>query len=667
MFFCRSLRILCELAAPAAAAAQPGAVVPPARLAILRADERRAANAADLVTLRTGMRSRDPLTAILAIRAIGRLERPALVADLLPALNFGRPEVRTEAANAIGQAAQGWTGSARPAGAPDIGSILTSLILNLEDEDQPSVRAALCETIGRLPYQTSDDVARAEAALLAVAERAEGVPDRLGVAKGLEALVRRQHDRRAPGAPALDTLRALAGADEEDDANGTADRLRDARVRRLALEALIIAGALDESLVVHTAADPDPQTRRLAMRAAAASGKGTGVLARGLQDATPMVRLEALRGFAARRDDGACDTFVAATRDAEPHVALVAIDQLAVCTGHEPGVKLLESIVNDLSSAGAARGWHRAAHAIVALAAAAPARATEAVGQFSTSTRWQLRVYAARAAATLRDRGRLEALAADAHDNVVEAALEGLSQVAGHAADPLYVQALARPGYPAIRAAALALDATPKADEAVPALQAAWKRLSDENRPNSSDTRAAIAATLTRLGAAPPAARSSSGTADSVLSTEELRRLAAPRARITIRDLGRFDVALFTSEAPATVLRFASLAESGYYNGLTFHRVVPNFVVQGGSPAANEYVGLSEFMRDEVGLWPHVRGAVGLSTRGRDTGDAQFFIDLVDNPRFDHEYTVFGQILNGIEIVERILEGDVIDRVEIIP
>ena len=204
----------------------------------------------------------------------------------------------------------------------------------------------------------------------------------------------------------------------------------------------------------------------------------------------------------------------------------------------------------------------------------------------------------------------------------------------------------------------------------MPALRAAWTRLSEENRPNSSDTRAAIAATLTRLGAAPPearSARSSSGTADSVLSAGELRRLAAPRARITIRDLGRFDVALFTSEAPATVLRFASLAESGYYNGLTFHRVVPNFVVQGGSPAANEYVGLSEFMRDEVGLWPHVRGALGLSTRGRDTGDAQFFIDLVDNPRFDHEYTVFGQILNGIEIVERILEGDVIDRVEILP
>ena len=60
-------------------------------------------------------------------------------------------------------------------------------------------------------------------------------------------------------------------------------------------------------------------------------------------------------------------------------------------------------------------------------------------------------------------------------------------------------------------------------------------------------------------------------------------------------------------------------------------------------------------------------GAVGLSTRGRDTGDAQFFLDLVDNPRFDHEYTVFGQLLNGIEVVDRILEGDVIERVEIMP
>jgi peptidyl-prolyl cis-trans isomerase B (cyclophilin B) len=119
--------------------------------------------------------------------------------------------------------------------------------------------------------------------------------------------------------------------------------------------------------------------------------------------------------------------------------------------------------------------------------------------------------------------------------------------------------------------------------------------------------------------------------------------------------------------APWAVASIVALTKRGFYDGLEFHRVVPNFVVQGGSPGANEYIGAADFMRDEVGLWPHVRGAVGISTRGRDTGDAQFFVDLVDNPRFDHEYTVFGQLLNGIEVVDRILEGDVIERVEIMP
>jgi peptidyl-prolyl cis-trans isomerase B (cyclophilin B) len=149
------------------------------------------------------------------------------------------------------------------------------------------------------------------------------------------------------------------------------------------------------------------------------------------------------------------------------------------------------------------------------------------------------------------------------------------------------------------------------------------------------------------------------------LDPDDLRRLAAARARVTIRDVGIFELVLFAHEAPATVLRFVRLAESGYYNGLTFHRVVPNFVIQGGSPGANEYIGDAMFMRDEVGRWPHVRGAVGISTRGRDTGDAQIFVDLVDNPRLNHNYTVFAQILTGVEVIDQILEGDVIERIEI--
>jgi hypothetical protein len=137
----------------------------------------------------------------------------------------------------------------------------------------------------------------------------------------------------------------LTGINDDDDASGGAENLRDARIRRLAIEALLSASAIDEPLVVHAATDPDPQVRRLAMRASAASGKGTGILARGLQDPAAMVRLDALRGFAVRRDDGACGTFVAATNDVEPHVALTAFDQLAVCGGYEPALELLTQTV----------------------------------------------------------------------------------------------------------------------------------------------------------------------------------------------------------------------------------------------------------------------------------------------------------------------------------
>ena len=69
---------------------------------------------------------------------------------------------------------------------------------------------------------------------------------------------------------------------------------------------------------------------------------------------------------------------------------------------------------------------------------------------------------------------------------------------------------------------------------------------------------------------------------------------------------------------------------------------------------------------DETGIWPHVRGSVGLSSGARGY-DGQFFIDLVDNPRFDHRYTVFAQVLNGFDVIDRVLEGDVIDRIDILP
>jgi len=655
----RALVHSCVLAFTFAAAAR----AQPTRLSVLQAEDRRAPTANDLAILRSGAHGGDDQTTRMAVRAMGRLERPALIADLTPFLRHALPEIRIEAATAIGQAAQGWKGD-HPAPQAALDTAAAALLARLKVEADPDVRATICETIGRLPYSSAPQVDVAERALIDVSSRSDGVADRLGVAKGFEALVRLRRTVRPPSDEALRLLRRLATPAAGEFTTG-------ARVRRLAIETLVTASAVDGETLKAVTRDPDAQVRRHAMRAAANSAASIETITAGLVDESPIVRIEALRSLRARGDtDASCTAATSAATDGVPAVALTAIDLLAGCETSEAAVSALSHEVNDRSSVAEPRGWHRAAHALVALSSASADRGRAALPGFAESRTWQVRVYAARAATILKERDALDRLAEDSDDNVREAAVEGLRKVAGHAADAIYIAQLTRHGNQVVRAAALALEGTPTPGPATAALEAALQRLVAEGRDNSHDARAAIAKTLAGLG-------SHAGTSDSLrqrgqaphndLNAEDLRRLSAPRARVTMRGLGTFELALFTAQAPATVMRFVHLAESGYYNGLTFHRFVANFVIQGGSPGANEYIGDAAFMRDEVGTWPHVRGAVGISTRGRDTGDAQIFIDLVDNPRLDHEYTVFAQVLNGIEIVDQILEGDVIERIEILP
>ena len=94
----------------------------------------------------------------------------------------------------------------------------------------------------------------------------------------------------------------------------------------------------------------------------------------------------------------------------------------------------------------------------------------------------------------------------------------------------------------------------------------------------------------------------------------------ASRARLTMAMGRTIDVTLFTDEAPETTARFIRLARQGYYNGLSFWRVAPGFVLQGGSPGSNEYSGDGPFMRDELGLRSNARGTIGLSTPRGHTG-----------------------------------------------
>jgi cyclophilin family peptidyl-prolyl cis-trans isomerase/HEAT repeat protein len=129
---------------------------------------------------------------------------------------------------------------------------------------------------------------------------------------------------------------------------------------------------------------------------------------------------------------------------------------------------------------------------------------------------------------------------------------------------------------------------------------------------------------------------------------------------------GDIRIELYLKDAPMTVDNFVQLARSGFYNGLTFMRVVPNFVIQGGDPRGDMNGGPGYQIRCEINLRSYETGTVGMALSGKDTGGSQFFITHSPQPHLDGGYTVFGQVIDGMDVVNRIARDDRIERVEII-
>lgn len=111
-------------------------------------------------------------------------------------------------------------------------------------------------------------------------------------------------------------------------------------------------------------------------------------------------------------------------------------------------------------------------------------------------------------------------------------------------------------------------------------------------------------------------------------------------------------------EAPLTAFQITKLVKQGFYNGKTFHRVVPDFVVQGGDPHGDGYGGPGYLIRDEVSGVTHERGTVGIATAGPDTGGCQFFFNLGPNLHLDGKYTLFAEVVSGMDVVDKLEVGD---------
>ena len=685
--------VLPDAAQTAILAAEDSRLVLPDDLHTPAIDTLRARQMEDVRLLLELARSKDVSTRTRAVRALGRLERREVIPDLLRYLIAAPID---ETANAIAQA---FHGAPLPgdAGGEQVAGAFEALAsvggIPLEPARRPGPIGPVALAIGRLPYERAEQVQAAEAYLLRMMRAADSdpllrpaLPD---ITRGAEILARLRGRLSQPGSDTVDALRGIV-------INRRLEYPAPARLNAMA--ALIAARGVDaETLRIAATAggsesESTMQLRRLA--AVVLSGAGapvepterTELIAGLLADRSPVVRIEAVRAWGRQESTtNGCQRLLDTIKDPSLPVALVAIDMLGDQCRDD--VNVTDRLTVEARTP-PANDWYRESHALVALAKRSPGRAfIPLLAGHQQHATWQVRMYAARAAAITNEVSVLERLAFDRDDNVREATLAPLRRLKGDEAEPYFVAALGRTDYQLLRTAALELKGAKRTPQLVAGLLDGLRRVTAEKKETSRDTRLALLERLMELGDPdqagslvpllrdfdiPVAQRAAAlllqwtGKAPEIdpqllprPATPAAAELSTEPARVSLKSGRNFSIRLRGDLAPLAVARFVRLATTGYYNGLTFHRVVPNFVIQGGSPGANEYAGDSLYMRDEISATSHERGTVGVSTRGRDTGDAQFFINLVDNPRLDFEYTIIG-VASPLDAVDAIVEGDTI-------
>ena len=602
------------------AAAQPAL---PTAYDVLRAEH---ARGADLATIRRAAQSGDSLLQRLAARAIGRMEQGVHEAWLRPLYRAQAPAVRQEAVNAAAQL-----------------KVVTPFAGLLVTERDPQVRSAIYESWGR----ASSVDAAAERALSAGLEESS-IEAKRGAVRGLESYVRRTGRTQRPAASTVNALRLAVQTS------------RDREIRLAALLALTAAGDRDSAIVMTALQDADPQVRR----AAVLMGRVW------TSDTSALVRWQALRVA------GSCLRARDHLGDRDLHVRLLAIDLIGEL-GCDP-IVLLPLLSPDTP-------WRPRAHAVVALARRKVPAAASELARLAADSVWQARAWAAQGARLTGDSAILRRLANDAAPNVAIAAMHRPEDAlraldANHAglvlagAEWLTKWSGLRDSRERLMATFDRLAAKPITwrDPRVALLEGVgavadstvlpWvmARLADAD-PAVASVAARMASRITGRSVAPT---TTALPIPSFPSAAEWAALRDATATVRIRDRGVIRIRLLVDDAPATVASFAMLARTGRYAGNTIHRIVPNFVIQGASPGADEYDPVTEeFLRDEVGFARHARGTLGISTRGRDTGDGQLFFNLVDNLRLDHDYTVFAETLDGVDVMDAINEGDIVESV----
>ncbi|MCX5797654.1 MAG: peptidylprolyl isomerase [Elusimicrobia bacterium] len=602
----------------------------PAGPAVSEAAIRREADlrAADSEVLRRAARSGPGRLRREAFRAMGRIQSPSYADDLAAALSSGDPETRSEAAFDLGQLALLEPVDADEADAQRLGELrgreAAALLPSLKTGSR-ELRCAAAEALGKaggpgveklLVEALRDDAAclRGEAALgLFRLRYLKRIPEySSAAAAGLAAAVRAPDPElrwKAAFAfsrwPEPRAAQALSAAAHDDDA----------RARLFAIRALGLLKAAAPADVLRAAQkDPDAMVRREAVAALGAGGQA-GLLDEAVfHDPSAHVRAAAAEALA---DPARLDALLA---DASPMVRAAAV--LAV-------PRLRKDAAAVLAKEKASPHWWVKSRAYLAMAEVPGSRADLLEGLKDPDPRVAAAALEAVAKST-------EAFVVPILDRILrdpESALE----LRGTAADAA-----------GERKSALLLDA----------LEAAWKNSQGREWPEIRDSiKRAAQEAMAQPGYAgrpyffsePPARATAS---------PYLGEKPAPASVVLETEKGDIELALAVEEAPVHAAAFLHSVSSGLYNGLTWHRVVSGFVIQGGDPRGSGWGDAGFFLRDEISPLRFERGTVGMPKAGKDTGGCQLFVTHVPTPHLDGRYTVFGRVVRGMDVVDRIEPGD---------
>jgi len=610
-----------------------------------------------------------------AALAAGRVGDRSLTPALVDLMNDGEPLVRQMAAFALGLAGDPLAGE--------------RLVAALKDSD-PSVRARAAEALGRIgdarAAQPIAEMVRAalppNAPLVTVrGDDPASVQDPWFEPRlGLFALARLKTDTRA-----AEALLVSGGRSRFDWWAATWVAMR---LEKPALEPVLVA-ALESS---------DPLSRAFGARGLGALKQRAAVpaLVRLSSDKVPAVAVSALRALAQLGD--ARGTAAAAALLGSPSAslreeALLALAQLPPDRGLRSRIV---AFVGDRDPA--LRGA-----ALQALAHLDREDFALVLSGLDPDPEWSVRAALARALARAGGefaQGALLAMLEDHDPRVRPAVLEALREARGTDAADSLRRHLEHPDL-AVRAAAAEGLAALALEGETPRLIEALKRARADREPDArlalvqalaAQKDPAALQPLAELAGSDPsrvvreraatALRAAGQTAPEPGPERGLRpradyRLAlapydpassgalfTPRA-ILHTTRGRIEIHLDVVDTPLTTFSFLDLARRGFYDGLTFHRVVAGFVAQGGDPRGDGHGGPGYSLRCELSPRPYGRGAVGMALSGHDTGGSQFFITTAPAPHLDGAYTLFGQVVSGLEAVEALRPGDVIERVEV--